>query len=177
MTRATRATRAKGWCKLLQVCWKEQTDRLQDVKGTYENRIKICNDKASLGLRAAKTKYDQQIQKTATLRSAMKQILRECLETNEFVKCIAGRTKEVVKRRKQITERLSETIKNAEFSAVEQLKEATKCHADAQVEALKSLQKILKDTKDCILWWDAAKKEVWLKIHLRDRPFCCTNFL
>lgn len=125
-------------------------NRLHAVKGTYENRIKICNDNAASGLRAVKTKYDQEIQRAESLRTAMKQILRECLDTNEFVKCIAARTKEASRRRKEITEGLNDTVKNAELSATEQLKLATKCHADAQLEALKSLQQILKDTKDCV---------------------------
>lgn len=126
-------------------------DRLQDIKYLYEKRVKICNDKAASRLRAAKTNYDQQIQMVETLGAAMKRILRECLEMNEFVKCVESRTKEAVKRRKQITGSLSETVKKAEDSALEQLEEATKCHADAQMEALKSLQQILKDTADCLL--------------------------
>ncbi|XP_076278224.1 uncharacterized protein LOC143208054 [Lasioglossum baleicum] len=134
----------------VEVCSKGQMDRLDAVKDTYANRIKICNDKAASGLRAVKTKYELEVQTAENLRTAMKQILKECMDTNEFVKCVASRTKEAAQRRKEIADGLNGAVKNAEASATQQLKEATKCHAEAQMEALRSLQQILKDTTDCI---------------------------
>ncbi|KZC05277.1 hypothetical protein WN55_05795, partial [Dufourea novaeangliae] len=134
----------------LQVCSKKQTDRLQAVQKSYERKIKICNDKAALGLRAAKTKYDQEIETAENMRVSMKRILKECLDTDEFIKCVASRTKEAARQRKEIAEGLTVTVKNAELSTAEQLKEAAQCHADAQVEVLKDLQQILKDTKNCV---------------------------
>ena len=125
-------------------------DRLRDVKGAYDEGIKICNEKAASALRAAKTACDQRIQEADALRSTMRQVLRECLRTNDFVKCIASETRAAVKQRKRISNELNETMKSAEASVAEQLKEAVKCHASAQAEALRKLQKILKDTKDCV---------------------------
>lgn len=125
-------------------------DRLRAVKSTYDGRIKICNEKTADGLRAAKTICDHRVQEMDVLRSTMKQILKECLKTNDFVKCMASETREAVKRRKQISNELNETVKSAETSIADQLKEASKCHVYAQMEALQELQQILKDTQDCI---------------------------
>ncbi|KAK1131703.1 hypothetical protein K0M31_015863 [Melipona bicolor] len=123
-------------------------DRLRDVKGAYDEGIKICNEKAANALRAAKTACDRRIQEADALRGAMRQVLKECLRTNDFVKCIASETREAVKQRKRISNELRETMKSAETSVAEQLQEVVKCHANAQAEALRKLQKILKDTKD-----------------------------
>lgn len=142
--------RADEIIKLLQVCAAGKMDRLRDVKGAYDEGIKICNEKAASALRAAKTACDQRIQEADALRSTMRQVLRECLRTNDFVKCIASETRAAVKQRKRISNELNETMKSAEASVAEQLKEAVKCHASAQAEALRKLQKILKDTKDCV---------------------------
>lgn len=141
---------AKEIIKWLQVCAKGKMDRLRAVKSTYDERIKICNEKTAEGLRAAKTICDHRVQEMDALRSAMRQILKECLETNDFVKCMASETREAVKRRKQISNELNETVKSAETSIANQLKEASKCHVYAQMEALQELQQILKDTQDCI---------------------------
>ncbi|CAL7951922.1 unnamed protein product [Xylocopa violacea] len=132
------------------VCTKGKMDRLRGVKDDYAERIKICNEKAAAGFRAAKATCDQRLPEIDALRDSMRQILKDCLQTNEFVKCVAGGTKEAVKQRGQITKELNETVKNAETSVRKQLLEATKCHANAQAKALESLHKILKDTKDCV---------------------------
>lgn len=133
-----------------EVCARGKMDALKTVKDEYARRVKICNEKAAAGLRSAKTKCDQQLMETEALRNTMKQILRECMETDDFVKCVAGGTKEATNRRKEITQELNDAVKSAENSVTEQLVEAAKCHADAQAKALASLQEILKDTKDCI---------------------------
>ncbi|XP_043526363.1 uncharacterized protein LOC122537341, partial [Frieseomelitta varia] len=125
-------------------------DRLRDVKDAYDEGIKICNKKAANALRAAKTACDQRIQEADALRGTMRQVLKECLRTNDFVKCIASETKEAVKQRKRISNELKETMKSAEASVAEQLQEVVKCHANARAEALRKLQKILKDTKDSV---------------------------
>lgn len=102
-------------------------------------------------MQAARMKYEGQIEKTEILRSSMKRILKECLDTDEFVKCIASKTKETARQRKEIAEKLNETMVNAKISIADQLRDAMKCHADAQAESLKNLGEILKDIKDCVV--------------------------
>ncbi|CAK9815851.1 hypothetical protein ANTQUA_LOCUS8636 [Anthophora quadrimaculata] len=131
-------------------CSKGKMDRLRDVKEAYEARIKICNEKAAEGLRAAKTKCDQRIEALETLTNSMKQILKECLETDEFIECIGSRTKEATNQRKQVSSELNDTVQIIEVSVKEKLEDAIKCHANAQKEALESLHQILKETKECI---------------------------
>ncbi|XP_076391234.1 uncharacterized protein LOC143265078 isoform X2 [Megachile rotundata] len=131
-------------------CSKKHMDRLRAVKDTYSQRIKVCDEKAAEGLRLAKMKYESQIETAEGLRGKVKQILKECLDQEDFVKCLASKTKESARDRKEIVGRLSETVKNAEVSIADHLKQAVKCHAEAKAESLKSLAEILKDIKDCI---------------------------
>lgn len=125
-------------------------ETLRDVKAKYDEKVKICNEKAMIGFQAAKMKCDEQLKTMKVIKSSMKQVLKDCFETNEFVKCVARETKNVIKERKQVSQELEATVKNAEVSILKQLKEAVKCHADAQTEALNDLHKILNEMKDCI---------------------------
>ncbi|XP_043792186.1 uncharacterized protein LOC122714667 [Apis laboriosa] len=134
----------------IKVCSEGKVENLRDVKAKYDEKVKICNEKAVIGFQAAKTKCDEQLKTVKAIKSSMKQILKDCLETNEFVKCVAKETKNAMKERKQVSRQLETTVKNAEVSILKQLKEAVKCHADAQTEALNDLHKILNETKDCI---------------------------
>lgn len=125
-------------------------ENLRDVKAKYDEKVKVCNEKAAIGFQAAKIKCDEQLKTVKAIKSSMKQIVKDCLETNEFVKCVMRETKNAIKERKQVSRQLETTVKNAEISILTQLKEAAKCHADAQTEALNDLHKILNETKDCI---------------------------
>lgn len=125
-------------------------EHLKNVRDAYAKRIKICDEKASIAFSSAKAKYDQKSKTAETLVNDMKKILKDCVETKEFLSCIAEGTKTAVNQRQQIAEDLNGALKTAEVSVMAQLKEATMCYMDAKAEALKGLQKILKDTKDCV---------------------------
>ncbi|KAG6798069.1 hypothetical protein HZU73_06538 [Apis mellifera caucasica] len=134
----------------IKVCSEGKVENLRDVKAKYDEKVKICNEKAAIGFQAAKAKCDEQLKTVKAIKSSMKQILKDCLDTNEFVKCVVRETKNVIKERKQVSRHVESTVKNAEVSILKQLKEAVKCHADAQTEALNDLNKILNETKECI---------------------------